>query len=473
MTLFRYFSVVALVFVLASCGRNLPDSTPAPRPTATVVSDTATEPTETDATAESAPIVVDDSADESIRFLADANPANGQTLYNEVNSTGFACSGCHSADTENRLIGPGLYNVPLRAETRVDGEVAQRYLYNSILHPNDYIVEGDPAYPTGLMPQNYAEIYADDQIYDIIAYLMTLSDAPAVAQAPAEVTTSAEQQTSAEVAVTVIVVVTATPAPTLEVVATEAPTAEDVTAVPTESVEYSAEDVRQQRLLGVGNAAFGETAFNASLVDTTACSDCHASDSSDPGAEGPGLLGSAATIIEANPNIPPDVAVYNALLNSETHADLYTTYVEQNSFLDLANIVAYLMTLDATVDPETGLTSAEQSIIDSVLVADSTHGETLFNEMNASGFACSNCHLANSEDRLIGPGLLGIPTRAETRVEGQPGILYLWQSIANPNAYLVEGEPAYPASLMPQNYSDLYTQEDIYDIIAYLLTLEE
>jgi len=37
----------------------------------------------------------------------------------------------------------------------------------------------------------------------------------------------------------------------------------------------------------------------------------------------------------------------------------------------------------------------------------------------------------------------------------------------------VEGDPVYPEGLMPQNYLEIYTEGEIHDIVAYLMTLEE
>ena len=48
---------------------------------------------------------------------------------------------------------------------------AAEYIYQSIVDSKAYTVEGfDP----DLMPQNWAEIYSDLEIFDIVAYLMTL-----------------------------------------------------------------------------------------------------------------------------------------------------------------------------------------------------------------------------------------------------------------------------------------------------------
>jgi hypothetical protein len=101
---------------------------------------------------------------------------------------------------------------------------------------------------------------------------------------------------------------------------------------------------------------------------------------------------------------------------------------------------------------------------------DATHGEALFNQfVDQVSFACATCHHFNSEDRLIGPGLLNIGPRSETRVAGETAEQYIHQSIVNPSAFLV---PDYPDGLMPQIYAEVFTEQDIQDIIAYLFTLK-
>ena len=99
-------------------------------------------------------------------------------------------------------------------------------------------------------------------------------------------------------------------------------------------------------------------------------------------------------------------------------------------------------------------------------------GAILFNtfqETAGSGYACSNCHLVDSEKANLGPGLLNIRERALTRVEGQSAAEYIYDSIIDPAAYLVEG---FDAELMPKNWSEIYTDLEIFDIVAYVLTLE-
>jgi len=104
-----------------------------------------------------------------------------------------------------------------------------------------------------------------------------------------------------------------------------------------------------------------------------------------------------------------------------------------------------------------------------VAAADTAHGEELFNTFQAAAsFACATCHHVVSDDRLIGPGLLTISTRASTRVDGLSVEAYIYESIVEPSAYVVA---EYPDLLMPPNWAEIYSDDDIYDIIAYLLTL--
>lgn len=508
---FRLLSVVMLSLLLASCGRQLPDTTPIPRPTNTPVADAVpeddtaanetadtteetttaetdtTEDDATDETSDTAQTVDEEPADEMVTLVANANAGNGESLFNQSNSTGFACSNCHNPQNDVRLIGPGLWQIPHAAAERVEGQVAERYLYNSIVAPNDYIVEGDPAYPEGLMPQNYTEIYSDAEIHDIVAYLMTLTDTPvAVAQAGEQAVDEDAGADTEEADAEEVVddEADADDTATEEVADDDAEDTDDTDTTDVDDAvaestdpepEYSDADLRTRRLLSVGEAEFG-----ASLVE---------SDDTIPD----DLLEVAVNAVESNPDRPPSVAIYDAINDNEDYAD----WVAEQSFLDIANLIAYILdeesdetgdttpaddepvVVEATSDDEpdvveeSELSAEHQAIVDSVMSADADNGETLFNQMTSTGFACSNCHNANADVRLIGPGLLNIPTMAEDRVEGEPAIVYLYNSIVHPNDYIVEGDPAYPEGLMPQNYTDVFSEDEIFDLVAYLLTLDE
>lgn len=83
-------------------------------------------------------------------------------------------------------------------------------------------------------------------------------------------------------------------------------------------------------------------------------------------------------------------------------------------------------------------------------------GEELF------AASCSACH---GETDGVGPALTGMGERAATRVEGMSAEDYLHESIVDPSAYVVEGFD----DEMPKTYSDQFTDEELGDLIAYLL----
>lgn len=95
--------------------------------------------------------------------LPEGDPENGAKLFNTA-----GCVGCHSQKKGERLVGPSFYNLWNIAETRVPGMSAREYLYQSIVDPNAYIVEG---YQAGLMQQNYAAILSPQQMADILAWI--------------------------------------------------------------------------------------------------------------------------------------------------------------------------------------------------------------------------------------------------------------------------------------------------------------
>jgi mono/diheme cytochrome c family protein len=88
------------------------------------------------------------------------DPANGETLFNE------ACAACHGAEDG---VGPARTGMAERAATRVDGMSAADYLHESIVEPGAYVVEG---FNDGIMPKTYAEQYDEQQIADLVAYLL-------------------------------------------------------------------------------------------------------------------------------------------------------------------------------------------------------------------------------------------------------------------------------------------------------------
>ena len=89
------------------------------------------------------------------------NVEHGATLYNDE-----GCIGCHSLDKDRIVVGPSYYGVYTRAASRKPGYTADQYVYESIVNPNQYVVDGfqpnimNAAFLTALTPQDMADILA-------------------------------------------------------------------------------------------------------------------------------------------------------------------------------------------------------------------------------------------------------------------------------------------------------------------------
>lgn len=137
----------------------------------------------------------------------------------------------------------------------------------------------------------------------------------------------------------------------------------------------------------------------------------------------------------------------------------------------LVGVMLLAVPLIAQEDDETPLPEGYTQRFDILAsYGNPVRGEELFNTFQAdAGFACATCHQSESEAQLIGPGLLNVAQRAETRVDGQGVGHYLYTSIINPDDFVVDG---FPDALMPENWEEIYSISEVFDIIAYLITLE-
>lgn len=97
-------------------------------------------------------------------------------------------------------------------------------------------------------------------------------------------------------------------------------------------------------------------------------------------------------------------------------------------------------------------------------------GEKLFDQAAIENQAgCSTCHSLDVDVILVGPSLAGVANRAGERVADLSAEEYLRQSIIDPDAYTVEG---FTASVMPLVWSSVLTEEQVNDLVAFLLTLK-
>ncbi len=104
--------------------------------------------------------------------LSGGDPKRGRQLFNETAlGTNASCRICHSLRPGVDIVGPSFAGVATRAETRVPGLSAEEYLRQSILDPNAYVVEG---FSEDMAPPNFAELLTDEQVDDLVAFLMTL-----------------------------------------------------------------------------------------------------------------------------------------------------------------------------------------------------------------------------------------------------------------------------------------------------------
>jgi cytochrome c551/c552 len=103
-----------------------------------------------------------------VAALAQIDPMRGQML-----TLSSGCIGCHSLDPNQVMPGPTWRNIGNVAATRVPGESAELYLYNSIIHPNAYLVEG---FLPNIMLQIYQDTLSEQAQADLIAYLLTLKN---------------------------------------------------------------------------------------------------------------------------------------------------------------------------------------------------------------------------------------------------------------------------------------------------------
>ncbi len=80
---------------------------------------------------------------------------------------------------------------------------------------------------------------------------------------------------------------------------------------------------------------------------------------------------------------------------------------------------------------------------------------------------CLGCHGTAKDEVKVGPSWYNLANRAVSRVPGQSPALYIYTSIVDPNAYVVEG---FPAGVMPQDYGAKLSERELGALVAYLLT---
>lgn len=158
LALFMTLSIIGVLFV---AGNTKADSAPSPMASVTHVA------------TEIVVVPTDDPTEEPSSDVLVGDPARGQELFQHGLNDAPPCSSCHNAAVSGKsgfAVGPGLKGIHERAASRVEGLTAPEYIENSIRNPADYLVAG---YQPIMYPL-FAEKYSDQDIADLVAYLMTL-----------------------------------------------------------------------------------------------------------------------------------------------------------------------------------------------------------------------------------------------------------------------------------------------------------
>jgi nitric oxide reductase subunit C len=114
------------------------------------------------------------STNTNLNATTNGDPARGLELFQRTvigTQSSPGCITCHSLEEGVTIVGPSLDGIATRANNRLPNISAEEYLSQSITQPNDYIVDG---FPSGVMYQNYKNSLTQQEINDLVAYLLTL-----------------------------------------------------------------------------------------------------------------------------------------------------------------------------------------------------------------------------------------------------------------------------------------------------------
>jgi len=115
----------------------------------------------------------------------------------------------------------------------------------------------------------------------------------------------------------------------------------------------------------------------------------------------------------------------------------------------------------AELTPEEIYAGLDPAVQEAIMNANPANGETI-----ALTFGCVGCHAVDPATVMTGPTWHNVGDVAITRVPGESPAEYLYQSIVAPNAYVT---PNYPGNIMPANFTEIMSAEQIADMVAYLL----
>lgn len=106
-----------------------------------------------------------------------------------------------------------------------------------------------------------------------------------------------------------------------------------------------------------------------------------------------------------------------------------------------------------------------ETVCGDVIVVPTT-GDPILGATVFTSQGCSGCHKVDSDEKLVGPGLLNIFSTASTREVGVSSNDYIYQSIREPSAFIVDTYAS--PSVMPAFNSSTISEQDMRNLIAYL-----
>jgi len=109
-----------------------------------------------------------------VAAASDAEEGAVRTPQELYANSGMGCVACHNMNEDQTPsnkgpVGPHQGNLHETAATRVEGQSAEEYVYNSIINPTAYMVEG---YPNGGMPSDFAERMSEEEIQGLVAWIL-------------------------------------------------------------------------------------------------------------------------------------------------------------------------------------------------------------------------------------------------------------------------------------------------------------
>ncbi len=144
----------------------------------------------------------------------------------------------------------------------------------------------------------------------------------------------------------------------------------------------------------------------------------------------------------------------------------------------IRNIATFILNWQETATLVSVPTPPAGPVVGTDITKELPQGDAKSGEALATTLACTACHVLAPTGPAWPPtaGQPGIGERAAARLtesdytgKAATPEQYLFESIASPNTFVVSG---YSANVMPSNYANTLTDQDMADIIAYLLTFK-